>query len=131
MKLKTFKEHLAVNVEELKDLRIERANLDAAASSSTYIEKLKQNFRKEQSEFEELLDLNDDNQTDIAKRIKNFDANDWVEKLYKKTLSIVNKSLAIDCTVKLHNALFPDEQKIGLTDYEKELVEMLTGKKLD
>jgi tetratricopeptide (TPR) repeat protein len=130
MKIKTFKEYLASNAEDIKDLRLERANLDAAAASSAYIEKYKQNFRKSQSEFEEMLDLNDDNKNDLAKRIKNFDANTWVDKLYKKSLEIVNKSIAINCAVKLHNSLFPDEKKVGLTEYENALVEMLTGKKI-
>lgn len=130
MKIKTFKESLAINHEEIKDLRIDRANLDAAAASSAYIEQLKQDFRRAQSSFEESLDLTDDNTMDLGKRLKNFDANDWIKKLYSKSMEIVNKSLAINCAVKLHNALFPDEKKQGLTEYEEELVETLTGKKI-
>ena len=41
---------------------------------------------------------------------------------------IVNKALAIQICVKLHNKLFPDEIKTTLTDYEKELVKELTDK---
>ncbi len=130
MKFKTFKETLAHNNEEIKDLRIDRANLDAAAASSAYIEQLKQDFRKTQSLFEETMDLADDNSTDLAKRIKSFNANEWIKTIYKTALEIVNKSLAINCAVKLHNSLFPDEQKNGLTEYEEELVEALTGKKI-
>lgn len=130
MKFNTFKESLAKSTDEIKDLRIDRANLDAAAASSAYIEQLKQEFRRTQSSFEETLDLSDDNTTDLAKRIKDFNANDWIKKLYRTSLEIVNKSIAINCAVKLHNALFPDEKKQGLTEYEEELIEALTGKKL-
>ena len=128
MKLKTFRETLSTNVEDIKDLRLDRANLDAAAASSVFIKKLKQNFRKAQSEFEEYLDLNDDNTNDIAKVLKNFNAETWVNNIYKKSLEIVNKAIAIRCAVKLHNSLFPDELETGLTEYEKELVDCLTDK---
>lgn len=130
MKIKTFKESIALNHNEIKDLRIDRANLDAAAASSSYIEQLKQDFRRVQSLFEELLDLSDDNTLDLGKRLKNFDANDWIKNLYSKSLEVVNKALAINCAVKLHNSLFPDEKKQGLTEYEEELIEELTGKKI-
>jgi hypothetical protein len=126
--LKSFKNLISVNEEDTKDLRIERANLDAAAFSSTHIEKLKQDFRKTLSEFEELLDLGDDNTTDIAKKIKSFNAETWCSSLYKTATLIVNKALAIQICVKLHNKLFPDEIKTTLTDYEKELVKELTDK---
>ena len=130
MKFKTFKESLSLNNEDIKDLRIDRANLDAAAASSSFIEQLKQDFRKVQSSFEESLDLSDDNTTDLSKRIKNFNADTWIKNIYKYSLEIVNKAIAINCAVKLHNSLFPDEKKQGLTDYEKELVEALSGKQL-
>jgi hypothetical protein len=127
MEIKTFKEYIALNNDDIKDLRVERANLDAAAASSAYIENLKQNFRKVQSEFEENMDLSDDNSNDLAKRLKNFNANTWVNNLYKKALEIVNKGIAIKCVVGLHNSLFPDEYKSGLTEYEEELIEKLTN----
>ena len=130
MKIKTFKETLSVNAEDVKDLRIDRANLDAATASSVYIKKLKQDFRKTQSEFEEYLDLGDDTTVDLAKTIKNFNAETWVNNIYRKSLEIVNKAIAIKCAVKLHNSLFPDEKESGLTDYEKELIDCLTDKEL-
>ena len=131
MKIKTFKESITLNNDDVKDLRIDRANLDAAAASSIYIEKLKQEFRKSQSEFEEYLDLSDDNSNDLAKVLKTFDATKWVNDIYKKALEIINKGLALKCVVKLHNELFPDDQKQGLSDYEKELLDLLTDKNND
>jgi hypothetical protein len=131
MKIKTFKESLNLNNEDIKDLRIDRANLDAAAASSAYIEKLKQDFRKLQSSFEDSLDLTTDSSEDITKILKNFNANDLVNDIYKNAMAIVNKGLTINCVIRLHNKLFPDESKIGLTVYEEDLIEELTGKTLN
>ena len=128
--LKSFKNLISVNEQDTKDLRVERANLDAAAYSSTHIEKLKQDFRKTLSEFEELMDLGDDNTQDIAKKLKSFNAETWVTSLYQKATLIVNKALAINICVKIHNKLFPDETKTSLTEYEKELVQELTDKEI-
>ena len=50
MKIKTFKESITLNNDDVKDLRIDRANLDAAAASSIYIEKLKQELDIAQTE---------------------------------------------------------------------------------
>lgn len=119
--MQTFESLIKLTGDQARDVRAKNACRSTSNASRSLVEDLKQEFR---DMADKLLNHTDLGQTDTTSLIisKDFNPKEWVSKLYDMQLKMMILAKKIELQVKMHNALFPDNQVSPLEEYELTLI---------
>lgn len=106
--MKSLFERISANTDELRIVRVKNAVELAADASFAEILKYRREFLERVNKLEQCLDLGQTSTTDIASNLQKFNPTEWASNLHELIGEISARAEKINCRVRIHNSLFPE-----------------------